>query len=208
VGLEEEFDPSAHHLFYLGGGQDRDQQLCAKDLVKTKREHLHQAAGRGAVVFAVCGGYQLLGNYYEAGGERLEGVELLDLRTVNSGGKRLIGNVAIEVGSELLSEHDGESSRVLAGFENHGGRTYLGSGLSPLGQVLRGHGNNGEDGGEGAVGGPEKNIIGTYLHGPLLPKNAWFADLLIAKSLGVELSDLPDSLEREAHISARQAAGV
>src|SRR3954469_8234399 len=116
VGLGEPLDPDAHDLFYIGGGQDRDQALCAEDLATVKRDALHAAAGRGAVVFAVCGGYQLLGNAYELGGEKLPGVGLVDLETVREDGPRLIGNVAIEV------ELEPGRPRVLAGFENHGGR--------------------------------------------------------------------------------------
>jgi CobQ-like glutamine amidotransferase family enzyme len=200
AGLGEAVDPDAHDLFYIGGGQDRDQALCAEDLATVKRDALHAAAARGAVVFAVCGGYQLLGHGYELDGERLPGVELVDLDTVREDGPRLIGNVAIEI--------DG---RVLAGFENHGGRTRLGPAARPLGRVLRGHGNDGRSGYEGVRGGPHGTVIGTYLHGPLLPKNAWFADWLTAMALGtelVELAPLDDALEDAAHAAARRAAGI
>jgi CobQ-like glutamine amidotransferase family enzyme len=201
AGLGEPLDPDAHDLFYIGGGQDRDQALCALDMVETKRDALHAAAGRGAVVFAVCGGYQLLGHGYAMGDERLPGVGLVDLDTVREDGPRLIGNVAIELG-------DGQ---VLAGFENHGGRTRLGPGATPLGRVLRGHGNDGRSGYEGVRGGPHGTVLGTYLHGPLLPKNAHFADWLTAAALGVapsELAPLEDELEAAAHAAARRAAGV
>jgi CobQ-like glutamine amidotransferase family enzyme len=192
-------DPDAHDLFYMGGGQDRDQALVALDMVDTKRDALHAAAGRGAVVLAVCGGYQLLGSEYQMGDETLPGVGLVDLRTVREPGERLIGNCAIE--ADL-----GGGRRVIAGFENHGGRTYLESGETPLGRVLEGFGNNGRDGYEGVRRG---NVIGTYLHGPLLPKNVWLADRLIELALGVELAPLPDdSMEDAAHASARRAAGV
>jgi CobQ-like glutamine amidotransferase family enzyme len=194
-------DPGAHDLFYMGGGQDRDQALVARDMVDTKRDALHAAAGRGAVVLAVCGGYQLLGEAYEMGDETLPGVGLVDLRTVREPGSRLIGNCAIEAD---LGGAGG--ARVIAGFENHGGRTYLGAGERPLGRVVRGHGNNGKDGFEGVHRG---NVIGTYLHGPLLPKNVWLADRLIELALGVELEPLADdSMEDAAHASARRAAGV
>jgi len=204
AGLGDEIDPDAHDLFYLGGGQDRDQQLCAQDLATIKRDALHAAAERGRVIFGVCGGYQLLGHAYELGGERLPGVGLVDLETVRDPGPRLIGNVAIEV------ELDGQP-RVLAGFENHGGRTHLGPRATALGRVLRGHGNNGHDGREGVRGGPHGTVLGTYLHGPLLPKNAWFADWLAATALGRatgSLDPLDDSLEKAAHQGARRAAGV
>jgi lipid II isoglutaminyl synthase (glutamine-hydrolysing) len=201
IGLGEALDPDAHDLLYIGGGQDRDQALCARDMAETKREALHAAAERGAVVFAVCGGYQLLGHGYDMGGERLPGVGLVDLETVREDGPRLIGNVAIELG-------DG---RVLAGFENHGGRTRLGPGAEPLGRVLRGHGNDGRSGFEGVRGGPHGTVVGTYLHGPLLPKNAHFADWLTATALGIaptRLEPLDDALEAAAHAAARRAAGL
>jgi lipid II isoglutaminyl synthase (glutamine-hydrolysing) len=199
AGLGEAVDPEAHDLFYLGGGQDRDQALCAQDLATVKRDALHAAAERGAVIFGVCGGYQLLGHGYELGAERLPGIGLVDLETVREEGPRLIGNVAIEL---TLNGR----AHVLAGFENHGGRTHLGRGESPLGRVLRGHGNNGRDGLEGVRRG---NVIGTYLHGPLLPKNVWLADRLIELALGTPLEPLPgDELEDAAHASARRAAGV
>ena len=204
AGLGDEVDPAAHDLFYLGGGQDRDQALCAQDLATVKRDALHAAAGRGALVFGVCGGYQLLGHGYELGDERLPGIGLVDLDTVREEGPRLIGNVAIEI------ELDGEA-RVLAGFENHGGRTRLGPGEQPLGRVLRGHGNDGRTGYEGVRSGPRGTVVGTYLHGPLLPKNAWFADWLTATALDIApggLSPLDDRLEDAAHAAARRAAGI
>jgi lipid II isoglutaminyl synthase (glutamine-hydrolysing) len=214
AGLGEPVDPEAHDLFYMGGGQDRDQALCAEDLASSKRDALHAAAARGAVVFGVCGGHQLLGHSYELDGRRLPGAGLVDLHTVRgesprSGRRRrakrdqsprLIGSVAIEV---ELPGRDGP--RTLAGFENHGGRTHLGGGERPLGRVLRGHGNNGRDGHEGVLRG---TVVGTYLHGPLLPKNAWFADWLIETALGRPLAPLDDALEDAAHAAARRAAGV
>jgi lipid II isoglutaminyl synthase (glutamine-hydrolysing) len=199
ASLGDAVEPDAHDLFYMGGGQDRDQAAVAHDMAATKRDALHAAAGRGAVVLAVCGGYQLLGDSYELGGERLPGVGLVDLHTVREPGPRLIGNCAIE--ADL-----GDGPRVIAGFENHGGRTYLGPGERPLGRVLAGHGNNGRDGFEGVHRG---NVIGTYLHGPLLPKNIWLADRLIELALGIGLDPLPhQELEEGAHASARRAAGI
>ena len=202
VGEGEPIDPAAHDLFYIGGGQDRDQRMVAGDLVETKREALAAAVEDGAVVLAVCGGYQLLGHSYQLGDERIPGLGLADLETVREPGERLIGNVAIE--ADL-----GRGRRVIAGFENHGGRTYLGAAAEPLGRVVKGHGNNGKDGLEGVR---RSNLIGTYLHGPLLPKNAWLADRLIELALGrrygsePELEPLDDALEAAAHESARRAA--
>jgi CobQ-like glutamine amidotransferase family enzyme len=199
ASLGDALDPDAHDFFYMGGGQDRDQVAVAHDMVATKRDALHAAADRGAVVLAVCGGYQLLGHSYELGGEELPGVGLVDLRTVREPGPRLIGNCAIE--ADL-----GDGPRVIAGFENHGGRTYLGAEERPLGRVLSGHGNNGRDGFEGVH---RRNVIGTYLHGPLLPKNVWLADRLIELALATSLEPLgDDAFEEAAHASARRAAGV
>jgi CobQ-like glutamine amidotransferase family enzyme len=199
--LGERLDPDGADLYYIGGGQDSDQRLCARDLAERKREDLHAAAARGAVILAVCGGYQLLGHSYQLGDETLPGVGLVDLETVRADGPRLIGNVAIEV------ELDPGDRRVLAGFENHGGRTHLGPGATALGRVLKGHGNNGRDGLEGVRRG---TVIGTYLHGPLLPKNAWFADWLIATALTLSAPPAPldDELELAAHAGACRAAGV
>jgi CobQ-like glutamine amidotransferase family enzyme len=200
AGLGDGIDPAAHDLFYLGGGQDRDQRLCALDLVRTKRDALHAAAARGALVLGVCGGYQLLGHRYALGDEEIPGIGLVDLETVRSDGPRLIGNVAIEV------ELDDGDRQVLAGFENHAGRTRLGVDEAPLGRVLKGHGNTGSSGAEGVRNG---TVIGTYLHGPLLPKNAWFADWLIRHATGLEkLEPLDDRLEDAAHAEARRAAGA
>jgi CobQ-like glutamine amidotransferase family enzyme len=199
AGLGEPLDPTAHDLLYMGGGQDRDQVAVAHDMVAGKRDALHAAAERQAVVLAVCGGYQLLGHSYQLGDEELPGVGLVDLHTVREPGPRLIGNCAIEC--DL-----GAGPRTIAGFENHGGRTYLGAGERPLGRVLAGHGNNGRDGFEGVLRG---TVIGTYLHGPLLPKNIWLADHFIGLALGIELEPLlDDTLEQAAHLSARRAAGV
>ena len=200
AGIGEPLDPGAD-LYYIGGGQDRDQQLCADDLFEFKREALAEAAAAGAVVLGVCGGYQLLGHAYQLADDELPGIGLLDVRTVRSDGPRLIGNVAIEV------DLPGAEQRVLAGFENHAGRTHLGERATALGRVLKGHGNNGEDALEGAR---EGTVIGTYMHGPLLPKNAWFADWLIATAIGGEITlpPLDDELELLAHEDARKAAGL
>jgi CobQ-like glutamine amidotransferase family enzyme len=207
AGLGEPLDPDGADIYYIGGGQDRDQKLCAHDLAERKRDDVHAAAARGAVILAVCGGYQLLGRSYELGAETLPGVGLVDLHTVRSEDSRLIGNVAIEVDTSPAHPAGGAvSRRVLAGFENHGGRTFLGN-AQPLGRVLKGHGNNGGDDHEGVRAG---NVIGTYLHGPLLPKNAWFADWLIETALCLPepLAALDDDLEDAAHAEARRAAGL
>jgi CobQ-like glutamine amidotransferase family enzyme len=198
AGPGEGFDPGAHDFLYLGGGQDRDQVAVATDMVASKRGAISSAVEDGVTMLAVCGGYQLLGHSYQLGEERLPGLGLVDLETVREPGPRLIGNVAIEV------ELDGEV-RTLAGFENHGGRTYLGAGVQPLGQVLKGFGNNGKDGLEGAR---YRNLVGTYLHGPLLPKNAWLADHLIGLALEHRYGERPElaSLDDELELAAQQLA--
>ena len=202
AGPGEGFDPQAHDLIYIGGGQDRDQRLVAEDMRATKREAIAAAARDGAVVLAVCGGYQLLGHSYQLGEERIAGLGIADLETVRAPGQRLIGNVVIE--ADL-----GGAALEVAGFENHGGRTRLGPDATPLGRVIRGFGNNGEDGFEGVRDG---NLFGTYIHGPLLPKNALLADHLLALALAYRVGEPPalapldDALERAAHESARRAA--
>jgi CobQ-like glutamine amidotransferase family enzyme len=202
AGPGESVDAGAHDLIYIGGGQDRDQRVVAVDMLETKRNALASAFDDGAVLLAVCGGYQLLGHSYQLGEGRIPGLGLADLETVREPGPRLIGNVAIEV--DL-----GNGAQLIAGFENHGGRTYLGKAAKPLGRVVKGFGNNGRDGWEGVRKG---TLIGTYLHGPLLPKNAWLADRLISMALArregsePELEPLEDSLEAAAHENARSAA--
>ncbi|MBI4898787.1 MAG: glutamine amidotransferase [Actinobacteria bacterium] len=196
----DSIDPGAFDLFYIGGGQDRDQVQIAQDMLRTKRDALARAAEDGKVMLAVCGGYQLLGESYELADQVIEGLSIVSLKTVREPGPRLIGNVVIEL------EIEGKPQR-LAGFENHGGRTYLGEGESPLGSVISGFGNNGSDHFEGVR---HKNVFGTYLHGPLLPKNAWFADYLTALALArdgtpVELKPLDDVLEDAAHRCALDA---
>lgn len=178
-------------VFFFGGGQDREQALVYDDLLETKAVHLASAVNSGAAVLAVCGGYQLLGHYYEtATGERMPGIALIDAHT-KAGGKRCIGDVVVEADSSL-----GLDPPTLVGFENHSGRTFLGEGVQPLGRVLRGSGNNGSDGTEGVVSG---NLFGTYLHGSLLPKNPHLADLIIERALGRRLEPLDDGLELAAH---------
>jgi len=181
-------------VFFFGGGQDREQALIYDDLREFKQASLQQAVANGAQVLAVCGGYQLLGHYYQTGdGERYDGIGLIDVRT-EAGKKRFIGDVVV------LSAIDGLTPSTLVGFENHSGRTFLGPNAKPLGKVLKGHGNNGSDHQEGCVQG---GVIGTYMHGSLLPKNPHLADHLIAGALrrrgGGALSHLDDSAELAAH---------
>ena len=178
-------------VFFFGGGQDREQALVYDDLIETKAVHMAAAVQDGAAVLAVCGGLQLLGHYYEtATGEHLPGIGMIDVRT-EAGSERSIGDVVVEADASL-----GLEPSTLVGFENHSGRTYLGEGVRPLGRVLRGGGNNREDGTEGVARG---NVFGTYLHGSLLPKNPHLADLIISRALQRRLEPLDDALELAAH---------
>jgi len=187
-------DLAEYDLLFWGGGQDRDQELVFADAAEHKVDRIKAAVDQGCVVLAVCGGYQLLGSYYvTAEHRRLPGLGMVDLHTV-PGTRRNIGNILMNV------EKLGLEPPTLVGFENHSGKTYLGPGVEPLGIVVRGSGNNGEDGTEGVRQG---NIFGTYLHGSLLPKNPHFADLLIEQALarrGVgTLAPLGMIEELEAH---------
>ena len=190
--------PAGIDLFYVGGGQDREQELVAHDLV-AKGEALHAAVADGAVFLAVCGGYQLLGrSYVDVAGRELPGIGLLPLHTV-AGSTRMIGDVLLDCAW---------ADRSLAGFENHAGRTLLDRGAEPLGRVLAGFGNDGSSGFEGCRSG---RVFGTYLHGPLLPRNPWLADLLLTEALahaGLEtsLEPLGDELEAQAHAVAAERA--
>jgi CobQ-like glutamine amidotransferase family enzyme len=191
----EPLDPDAFDLLYVGGGQDREQALIAPDLA-ARAEAIAAAAAGGTAILAVCGGYQLLGrSYRDGGGDELPGAGFFPLHTI-AGERRMIGDVLLEC------ELEPGVKRTLAGFENHAGRTILDEGATPLGRVVAGFGNDGESGYEGCRLG---SAIGTYLHGPLLPRNPWLADWLLAQALArrlgepPELEPLPDELEREAH---------
>ena len=201
-GMGEEFDPARADLIYIGGGQDRDQEIVGSDLLETKGDSVLEFGAAGGPILAVCGGFQLLGKSWTVAGRRHDGLGLFDVRTERGPGERLIGPVAIDAN---LSGHQ----LTVAGFENHAGRTHLGSDAEPFGTVIAGHGNNGSDRYEGAR---SLNAIGTYLHGPLLPKNFQLADLLIATALDREapqpdlLGGLDDALEELAHQQALDAA--
>ena len=198
IGMGDSVPSGEIDLFYVGGGQDREQELVAHDLA-AKSEPLRDAVERGAAFLAVCGGYQLLGRFYrDVAGTELPGIGLLPLHTV-AGDRRMIGDVLLDCAW---------AGETLAGFENHAGRTVLDEGAEPLGRVVSGFGNDGASGFEGCR---YKRVYGTYLHGPLLPRNPWFADRLLEEALahaGVEehFERLPDELEREAHaVSAGRA---
>ena len=197
IGLGDAIEPGACALFYIGGGQDREQALVAADLA-AKGAMLAAEVERGAALLAVCGGYQLLGRgYRDARGRWLQGAGLFPLETV-AGERRMIGDVLLEC------ELEPGERRTLAGFENHIGRTLLDPGAVPLGRVISGFGNDGTSGHEGCRAG---RALGTYLHGPLLPRNPWLADWLLGQALGgVTLEPLPDELETQAHaVSAARA---
>ncbi len=200
VGVVPDFAQS--DLILLHGGQDREMTLAARDLAE-KGGALREAIEDGAVVLAVCAGYQLLGRYYApADGPAIQGLGVLDAVTEGDS-TRFIGHVAVQCDLGSGRQHR------LAGFENHSGRTYLGSGASPLGQVLAGAGNNGRDGTEGAR---YREVYATYLHGPVLPKNPWLADHLLARALAHRYQDfgplapLADQAEQQAHAAALRLA--
>ena len=194
IGLRDPV-PDDIDLFYVGGGQDREQALIAADLAD-KGPALGHAVSEGAALLAVCGGYQLLGRFYrDRSGAELPGAGLFPLST-QAGNRRMIGDILLDCALEPGMR------RTLAGFENHAGRTFLDPGGEPLGRVVAGFGNNGDDGLEGCRVG---RAIGTYLHGPLLPRNPWLADWLIGQALArrtgepTQLAPLSDGLEARAH---------
>jgi CobQ-like glutamine amidotransferase family enzyme len=197
IGLDSNFAADQYDLYFIGGGQDKQQIVIAEDLRRLSST-LHESINGGAVILSICGGYQLLGHYYKPHeGPELKGISLVDAHTV-AGHRRMIGNVVVQRAD----------SRTLVGFENHSGRTFLGKGVESLGKVTTGNGNNGEDGLEGCaqVLGKGK-VYGTYLHGSLLPKNPALADELISLALSrrhgnVQLAPLDDALETAAHQTA------
>lgn len=202
LGLDDPVVPGEYDLLYIGGGQDREQALVAQDLA-AKAEQVKDAVERGAALLAVCGGYQLLGRSYRGfHGEDLPGVGLFPHETL-AGERRMIGDVLLEC------ELEPGEPKTLAGFENHAGRTRLDPGATPLGRVVCGFGNDGQSGQEGCRVG---RAVGTYLHGPLLPRNPWLADWLLAQALAhrvgapPDLEPLADELESTAHaVSAERA---
>jgi lipid II isoglutaminyl synthase (glutamine-hydrolysing) len=189
-----------YDMFFIGGAQDRQQQNVSADLEQVKGKPLKEAAEHGSVILAVCGGYQMIGRFYRAGdGSELPGLGILDLHTEHPGEEapRFVGNVVAQW-----------NGATLVGFENHGGRTYLGEKATPLATIVSGYGNNGKDGTEGAV---YKNVYGTYIHGSLLPKNPAFADHLIGLALtrrhkGSTLLPIDDRVEESAHADAVRLA--
>jgi CobQ-like glutamine amidotransferase family enzyme len=200
--LGDRVDAAATDVYFFGGGQDLEQEVVAPDLVALKADALREVADAGAVFLLVCGGYQLLGRSFRTHtGTEIPGIGVLDAWSV-AGERRMIGNTLVRCDWDA-------QGRTLVGFENHSGKTYLGPACRPLGTVLVGGGNNGEDGQEGALW---RNVFGCYLHGSLLPKNPWFTDELLLRALRrrygaeLELAPLDDDLEGAAHRAAEHRA--
>lgn len=216
ITIADKLESGKFDIYFFGGGQDKQQELVAKDL-KTKAKSLKNDIENGVVLLSICGGYQLLQNYFKTlKGELIPGIGLFDAHTVGST-TRMIGNLLIKINPQLQEEINRSYKSAtpnpptsnLIGFENHSGKTYLSSSLKPLGTVIKGSGNNGEDQTEGAI---YKNAFGCYLHGSLLPKNPHFADLLISKALKYQsqekkLKSLDDSVEWSAHKSVLEEIG-
>lgn len=190
ITMGKTFNADDYDMFFIGGGQDFEQDVLLNDLKKGKDRELSRAIESGKVVLAICGGYQMLGKYYQTyDGKKLEYLGALDFYTVGKE-ERMIGNYAFKTKEGI----------EIVGFENHSGRTYLGKGVEPLGKMIKGYGNNGEDGTEGVR---YKNTFGTYSHGPILPKNPQFADLLISLAIknkygSQKLKTLDDNFENKA----------
>lgn len=216
VSVGDKINPAKYDLYFFGGGQDQQQAQVSKDLLLSNGEMLKRAVRDGAVVLAICGGYQLLGNYYQPyDREKISGIGLLNIETLGSK-KRMVGNIIVKLNNVLYNEiikiytwGSAEMLKYLVGFENHSGRTKITSkNTKSLGRVVKGFGNNGDDKEEGAFLG---NVFGCYLHGSFLPKNPHFADLLIYLALkrrnnNVYLAPLDDNLEWQAHSSAMSRA--
>lgn len=207
LSMGDAFDGESYDIVFIGGGQDYEQSILQPDLLGTKLEGLRDYVEGGGVTLAICGGYQLLGNYYKTlDGRELKFTEIIDFYTVG-GRKRMIGNLAYQCGFVMPGTRDG----IIVGFENHGGKTYLGDGAAPLGRVLKGSGNNGEDRTEGVM---YKNTFGTYCHGSLLPKNPSMADYIVETALRRRYGDfkrldqLDDMQEETAHAAALKMMGV
>lgn len=205
ISVGDQLKPGDFDLYFFGGGQDQAQDVVSDDLMSGKGEVLKSEVDRGVPLLAICGGYQLLGEYYQPSqGARIPGVGIFPAFTT-SGGKRLVGNLSIDLSHALANE---TGKRGLIGFENHSGQTYLRAGAAPLGEVRVGHGNNGRDRTEGCV---YRSAIGCYMHGSLLPKNPHLTDWLLTRALQASdqdsyLSKLRDDIEWTAHQAAVKRA--
>jgi CobQ-like glutamine amidotransferase family enzyme len=185
VSLDDAFEPNAWDITFFGGGQDYEQSIVSRDL-QTKKTDLTNYIEAGGPVLAICGGYQLLGHYYiGANGEKIAGIGALDHYTLSQENSRFIGDIVIK---------NAETGEVYHGFENHNGKTYLGEGERPLGEVQSGHGNNGEDQSEGVI---YKNVYGSYFHGPILTRNGELAKRILLTALHRKYPDA-DFTEQEA----------
>lgn len=204
------------NLIFMGGAQDRQQKLASYDFLKNKGPVIKKMVENGIPALFVCAAYQFVGHFYRPyQGKDIPGAGIFDLTTIHPGdqAKRLIGNIAAEIITSNLTKFNNFTSfkNSIVGFENHGGRTYLGNKMKPLAKVLKGFGNNGEDGLEGAI---YKNAIGSYFHGPLLPKNPHIADWLISRALEVKykkeikLEPLDDEMEWNAHKFILKKMGI
>jgi len=188
ISIGDEFDAEKYDIIFLGGGQDFEQEVIQDDVLNKKGNEIRNAIENDKIFLAICGGYQLLGNYYKTwDGKEIEFLRALDLWTIGSK-KRMIGNFCFECDFLKTDSFDGR----VVGFENHSGRTYLGPSVRPLGKIVKGYGNNGEDGFEGAI---YKNVYCSYSHGSLLPKNPHLTDYLITLALKQKYKDF-DSLEK------------
>lgn len=184
ITIGDNYDASEHDIVFLGGGQDYEQEIIQNDVLSQKGNEIKNAINQNKVFLCICGGYQLMGKYYKTwDGKEIEFLDALDLWTIG-GKERMIGNIVFE--SDAVLEN-GNPLKIV-GFENHSGRTYLGEGIKPLGKVLAGNGNNGEDGYEGAV---YKNVYCSYSHGSLLPKNPLLTDHLLTLALKEKYPDFP-----------------
>jgi CobQ-like glutamine amidotransferase family enzyme len=200
ISIGDRFDAGEHDIIFLGGGQDFEQEILSEDILCSKAGEIKNAVNNNKTFLCICGGYQMLGRYYRnQQGKEIKFLGAMDIYT-ETGKKRMIGNTLYR--TDLYAGGD------IVGFENHSGRTYLGSGVAPLAKVIKGYGNNGEDGGEGAV---YKNVFCSYSHGALLPKNPKLADHILLKTLEnkygkpVELKMLDDSLEYKAYYTVKKA---
>ena len=196
-------------LIFMGGAQDRQQKLAGEDFLKRKGPVVKKMVDQGIPALFVCAAYQFVGHFYKPyKGEKISGAGIFDLTTEHPGdqAKRLIGNVSAEI-----VYPDALAGTIIVGFENHGGRTHLGPKLKPLAKVIKGNGNNGSDGWEGAV---YKNAIGSYFHGPLLPKNPAIADWLIQRALEMKyhkhiaLTSVDDLLAIQAQSAIHRRLGI
>ncbi len=198
IGASADF--SAFDLFFIGGGQDFEQEVLLADLSASgKADGIRKAVADGKTFLAICGGYQMLGNYYKTwDGHQCDFIGAVDFYTIGSK-ERMIGNYLYQCTPE-------SGGHQVVGFENHSGKTYLGDGVAPLGKIIKGYGNNGQDGTEGCR---YLNVFGTYSHGPVLPKNPALCDEILTTALrrkgyDAPLAPLPDTLENAAHNSVTQ----